>query len=74
MVEYDPEIHEGMAQCDICEDWHDPENTVMVNHRLFILNCIQCKDDDMSELRYMYLKENEEIEELIVEEIPQEVA
>lgn len=70
MVEYDPNMHETKAQCDICEDWYEPENTIMVDHRLFIVNCISCKDDDMSELRYMYLKDNEQIEEPNVEETP----
>ena len=42
MVEFDPELHEDKAQCDICEEWFDPDKTVMVDAKLHILNCVTC--------------------------------
>lgn len=60
MVEFDPELHEDKAQCDICEEWFDPDKTVMVDVKLHILNCVTCKDQIDTGAYYKFLKEDTE--------------
>jgi len=72
MVEYNPEIHENKVQCDICEEWFEHDETVMVDAKFYIMNCIPCKDNDDDEMRYLHLQGEDEIRELYDEEILEE--
>ncbi len=49
--------NDDKVQCDICEDYFDYDETIVVNARYCISNCIECVDREDSELRYMYLKD-----------------
>jgi hypothetical protein len=71
MVEYDPEIHGDMVQCDTCEEWFPPAKTVMVDAKMFIQKCVGCYDDEDSELSKLTY-DNSEVYEEYAEELPPE--
>ena len=69
MVEYDHEKHEGMAQCDACEEWFPPMKTVMVDEKMFIQKCLECYDGEDARA---YSFSNDDIYEDYSDEIPPE--
>ena len=50
--------NDDKVQCDICEDYFSYDETVVVNARYCISNCIECVDREDADLRYMYLKDS----------------